>query len=203
MTKGLLVVALLGASVPAFAEGAPPAAPVPMKAVPAGNTACSLMTHHDEPAACKITSSEKVDGLGKVSLMGAGTVRTGASFALSIESGGKTYVTDSIVLSDDCGMGKCTSPASASARLRVIAKKYAALAIEVKMTFSGGNEGGGKKTSESWKEYRFLICKPSATGAPTCSTRQFGGRGAACTASLADDGTLTHACPETEFFGGK
>ena len=202
MTKGLLVVALLGASVPAFAEGAPPAAPVAMKEVPAGKPACSLMTLPDAKSACKITSSEKVDGLGKVGLMGAGTVRTGTSFALSIESGGKTYVTDSIVLTDDCGMGKCTSPVSASPRLRVIAKKYAALAVEVKMSFSGGNTAG-PKTNGSWKEYRFLICKPSVTGAPTCSTREYGFRGAACTASLADDGTLTHACPETEFFGGK
>ncbi len=203
MIKGPLLVALLGASVPAFAEGPPPAAPLAMKEVPAGQTACSLMTLPDAKAACKVTSSEKVDGLGKVGLMGAGTVRTGASFALSIESGGKTYVTDSLVLTDDCGMGKCTSPVSASPRLRVIAKKYAALAVEVKMAFSGGTEGGGKRTSSSWKEYRFIICKPSPAGAPTCATREFGGRGAACTASLSDDGTLTHACPETEFFGSK
>lgn len=193
------IVTLLAASGLASANVDPPK---PMTAVAAGKTACETIALTDPGSACKVVSSEKIDGLGRAQLLSAGILKKGMTFALAIDVGGKTYVTEPIYAQSDCGMNKCDSPLSAVPKMRVITRKHASLEVKIKWSHDATNPDTNKTvSSEKWESAQFVICKQTTTGVPACSYRSFGARGAACTASLDGAGTLTHSCAETESFG--
>lgn len=192
--SGVLVLATAGV-VDGTAHADNPA-PKPMMGVGKQAKPCDMVTVSDPKAPkCKAAGSKKIDGLGKVTLLVAGNVKTGLSYALTIDGvDGYTYISEQILVTSDSGMQKSDDPKSATPKLRVIGKKFAVLEVVTKRE-AGSNTS---KTVEKWTKYNYLICKPTESGIPSCTTREFGTPGGGCTATLKDDGALSHGCMETE-----
>ncbi|HEY4183393.1 MAG TPA: hypothetical protein VGM90_41500 [Kofleriaceae bacterium] len=198
MTKISILVGLMVAVVAGNARADGEAAK-PMMGVGGGKAPCDMVSAPDGKAKCKASSTVSVDKLGKASLLTAGSAKTGVAFAVGIAGADKhTYLSDSITVQGNDGMAAKDTVVSATPKLRAIAKKFVVLEVQVKLDRVVAN--AAKPVHTTWTRVEYLICKPTEGGV-NCTHRAFGADGKSCTASMGDDGTLTHACAETEAFG--
>lgn len=158
---------------------------------------CDMVKSTDDKAPkCKPAGSKTIPGLGKVTLLVAGNIKTGFVYGLTIDGVDKhTYISDTLSVAPDTGMTKIDIPKSSTPKLRVIAKKFVALEVVAKREARADEKS---KEVQKWTKYQYLVCKPTQSGIPNCLTREFGTAGGGCTATLGDDGKLSHGCPEIE-----
>ncbi|HEY4059956.1 MAG TPA: hypothetical protein VGM39_25245 [Kofleriaceae bacterium] len=199
MSKISLVVGLMVVVAGAGHARADGDAAKPMMGVGGGKAPCDMVSAPDGKAKCKAGAPVSVDKLGKASLLTAGAVKTGITFAVGIAGADShTYLSDSITVQGNDGMAAKDTLVSATPKLRVIAKKFVVLEVQEKFDRVPGQTA--KPVHTKWTRAEYLICKPTEGGV-NCAHRAFGADGKSCTASMGDDGTLTHACSETEAFG--
>ena len=192
--------ALMVLLVPATAFAQSDAAPIarPMTHVSDSDGACApLRKDLDPKLACKSVAHAKLAGGATADLYAvkSDVVR----YAVVITDGGAGATSEPVELvASDCGMMKCDVLDAQTPKLRAV-HHGAMVVLEVSAKLHHEtHDGGTPKTSGRWQTYDAIVCGKAASGTYTCVSRHKGGRDHSCTATLADDGTLTSRCEDVE-----
>ena len=120
-------------------------------------------------------------------------------YAVVITDGGASAVSEPLELvASDCGMMKCDVLDAKSAKLRVL-HKGAMVVVEVVAKYHHEmHDTGTSRLGGRWQTYDAIACGKNTGGAYTCVTRHKGALDHSCTATLADDATLTSKCEDVE-----
>ncbi len=180
----------------AYADDDAPVAK-PMTHVTDKDAACAALRKElDAKLECKAIAHAKLGAAAADLYAVEGDV---TRYAVVITDGGASAMSEPLELvASDCGMMKCEILDAHAPKLRAL-HKGAMVVLEVVAKYHHEtHDSGVSKSTGRWQTYDAIACGKAASGAYTCVTRHRGGRDHSCTATLADDATLTSKCEDVE-----
>jgi hypothetical protein len=149
-------------------------------------------------SSCKSVISKTVRGVGKVDIWQAGT-HGDERWALSIEAGHDLWVSPELTFpGDDCGAGHCHELVSTPFLRTIHPRGRVAVALEVQTAERWYANESQHQSNRGGTGVSFILCGITATAEWRCATEDGRSDSQACSAKLADTGTITRRCEWSE-----